>query len=636
MPLSWRSRGTPLAASGRSQLSGLAACLFCLWLALAGTSTWASPLAINAPVSLAQLEQRIDLAPIVTYWLDTDQTATLTSLPPATSPEWQTNTESKVNFGSTRAAFWLRVSFTDLAQLRETTYIRLDYPHLDVVDLYLLDDDGVLQHVQTGDTRPFDNRVVRHRTFLLPLPTDHSGPVGVVIRVATQGPMQLPLDLITRSALDAEEKPLHIWFGVYFGVMAIMLLYNGVIFIFVRDLSYLLYLVYIMTTAALQFTLYGFSFEYLWPASTTLNNLMILLLTGCMPFTAIAFVWRFIDLSRIGDRYDIAMTTLLLAGFAAVLLGAFVMPYMTTLKLAHVMSFIAVSAGFYLGVKYWIKGVKAARIFALAWFVYMVFIVYYLLAITGAIQPDLVSRHALEIGSALEVALLSLAFADRLNAEKELRLNAQLKLNQDLDLLVRERTDELEKANQRLKEISNTDGLTGLCNRRHFDEIFALEFQRAFRDKTCLAVLMIDVDHFKSINDTYGHPFGDACLQQLAQLIGDAIRRPPDLAARYGGEEFVVLLPATDLEGALHVAENIRAAVEKSPVRDQGHHAQITASVGVMSAIPAHRDQREAFLSRADAQLYHAKRNGRNRVEGTDSTDEPAATTPSLSSRTAG
>lgn len=586
-------------------------------------------------VNLAEFHRHLDLPYHVLLWMDPDQQATLATLPANDSPEWQPNPEGKVNFGTSTAAFWLRVSLTGLKSLQEETFVRLDYAHSDEVDFYLQADGKLLQHIATGDTHPFSARAVDHRTYLLPLTSELPDQVDLYIRVASQGPMLLPVDLITRAALDAEEKPLHVWFGVYFGIMAIMLLYNSIIFLFVRDLSYLLYLLYIMATAALQFTLYGFSFQYLWPQLPQLNNLMILLLTGSMPFTAIAFVWRFIDLSRVGDRYDVFITLFTLTGFGAVLVGAFALPYMTTLKLAHTMSFIAVTLGFYLGVKYWIKGVKAARIFAIAWFVYMVFIVYYLLGITGVIQPDVISRHALEIGSALEVALLSLAFADRLNTEKEMRLKAQQKLNQDLDQLVRDRTDELEKANQRLKEISNTDGLTGLCNRRHFEEVFAVEFQRSYRDKSPLAVIMIDVDHFKSINDSFGHPFGDACLQQVAELIRGSIRRPPDLSARYGGEEFIVLLPGTDMKGALHVAEVIRKRVQDTTTRHQEQQVTVTASLGVIAAVPESRDQREAFLRQADIMLYQAKHGGRNRVVATDALEGDTPTSPSLSSQKA-
>src|SRR5690606_27410759 len=112
---------------------------------------------------------------------------------------------------------------------------------------------------------------------------------------------------------------------------------------------------------------------------------------------------------------------------------------------------------------------------------------------------------------------------------------------------------------------------------------FAVEFQRSYRDKSPLAVIMLDVDHFKSINDNFGHPFGDACLQQVAELIRQCIRRPPDLAARYGGEEFILLLPATDLSGALHVAELTRQTVQKKPAQHQDQQTTVHASLGVMA-----------------------------------------------------
>ena len=136
-------------------------------------------------------------------------------------------------------------------------------------------------------------------------------------------------------------------------------------------------------------------------------------------------------------------------------------------------------------------------------------------------------------------------------------LDAQIKLNQDLDVLVTQRTQELEQANQLLRDINTHDELTGLRNRRYLNEALANEYRRAFREKTSLAVLMIDIDYFKQLNDTYGHHFGDHCLVQAGQLLTVCIRRPPDIAVRYGGEEFVIVLPNTDLQGAVVVAEKI-------------------------------------------------------------------------------
>ncbi len=575
-----------------------------------------------AAVDLGWLEDQVALTPLARHLVDTSDRLTLKDVLQKPDTHWQDNPDGTINFRQSPHPFWFHVRLKGLAELRHSSYLRLNYPHLDELDLYLVRDGQVIAEYHTGDTRPFNTRPVPHRLYLFPLNDIHdeiatpaaTDTLDLYLRTASAGPMLVPLDILTRDALDRDDKQMNLWIGAYFGILAIMLLYNGLIFLFVRDLSYFLYIVYITCTGLLQLTLYGLSFQYLWPHSSSLNNMMILAMTAMMPFSAIAFVWRFVDLGRIGSWPEKLYALAMYAGFGVVFVGAFTLPYMSMLKLAHTLSFLSVSLGFYLGLKYWIRGIKAARVFALAWFIYLLFILYYLLDITGAIQPDFISQHALEIGSVLELALLSLAFVDRLNEERELRLNAQLELNQALDELVQARTGELEEANRKLKELSITDGLTGLCNRRHFDELLAGEYQRAFREKSALAVLLIDIDHFKQINDTHGHPFGDLCIQQVAEVIRRAVRRPPDVAARYGGEEFVVVLPNTDRAGAVSVAESIRGNLGMLPVSDGERTASLSASIGVATIVPSLRDGHEQLLQRADACLYAAKRGGRNRV----------------------
>lgn len=588
-------------------LPPLLALLLCLCSPLTRAGTPPSLTLDGAPDSLS-------LATHLRHHIDSSGQQTLADVQALADADWQGNPQGTINFRQSSAPFWFHVRLDALPTAREARWLHVNYPHLDQLDVYLVRNGSPLRAFHTGDTRPFSTRPEPRRTYLFPLDELKEGPLDLYVRAASQGPMMTPFDLTTRAALDSQDKSLNLWIGAYFGIMVVMMLYNGLIFLFVRDLSYFLYLIYIGCTALLQFTLYGFGFEFLWPESVSLNNTMILALTALMPFSAVTFVWRFIGLGELGHPLEKAVYLVLMAGFGVVLVGAFTLPYMNMLKLAHTLSFLSVSLGFYLGVKYWIRGIKAARIFALAWFVYLIFILYYLLEITGAIQPDFVSQHALEIGSALELILLSLAFADRLNEEKELRLKAQVKLNAELDDLVRARTGELEEANRRLREASITDGLTGLINRRHFDELYALEFQRAYREKQPIAVLMLDVDHFKNINDTYGHPFGDLCLQKVAEAMRLSVRRPPDVAARYGGEEFVVLLPNTDLKGAECVAETIRQNLMALLIDDGRQHITLTASLGVSGQIPGARDQGQALLKQADRCLYDAKHGGRNRV----------------------
>jgi len=177
--------------------------------------------------------------------------------------------------------------------------------------------------------------------------------------------------------------------------------------------------------------------------------------------------------------------------------------------------------------------------------------------------------------------------------------------------------DELARANLELQKLAALDGLTGIANRRRFDEAIAVEWQRARRQQGQLALLLCDVDRFKNYNDSLGHPAGDLCLKKAAAALTGQLKRPADLAARYGGEEFAILLPDTGLAGALKLAEDCRRHLEQLALpHPDGVGSVVTMSVGVASASPAEGGSIEALVAAADAALYDAKRGGRNRVAG--------------------
>lgn len=162
---------------------------------------------------------------------------------------------------------------------------------------------------------------------------------------------------------------------------------------------------------------------------------------------------------------------------------------------------------------------------------------------------------------------------------------------------------------------AQTDGLTGIANRRTFDETLQVEWASARRDRTPLSLLFLDADHFKRYNDRYGHQEGDELLRTLALTVQNKARRPRDLAARYGGEEFVVLLPQTDREQALAIAESIRrAVVELAVAHEDNEGGIVTVSIGVSTAIPQGDGGAAALVEAADAAVYEAKESGRNRV----------------------
>lgn len=176
--------------------------------------------------------------------------------------------------------------------------------------------------------------------------------------------------------------------------------------------------------------------------------------------------------------------------------------------------------------------------------------------------------------------------------------------------------DELTLAFRMVENLAMVDGLTGIANRRQFDETMDREWRRAMRDGTLLSLLMIDVDHFKPYNDIYGHVLGDACLRQIAVAAQEVIHRSSDLFARYGGEEFAVVLPNTDRTGAQLVAEQIRRAVELCNLPHSGNpHGVVTVSIGCATQTLGHDSASTSLVEAADQALYQAKSSGRNRTE---------------------
>ncbi len=167
-----------------------------------------------------------------------------------------------------------------------------------------------------------------------------------------------------------------------------------------------------------------------------------------------------------------------------------------------------------------------------------------------------------------------------------------------------------------LRSQTFADGLTGIANRRCFDETMEKEFRRAKRALSPLSLIMIDIDYFKPYNDLYGHQRGDQCLKSVASALINSLHRPSDLVARYGGEEFAIILPETSAEGAMKIGENIRANIEKLSIEHSYSTASkyVSASVGVATQTPEHVSEISALIGAADRALYEAKRSGRNCV----------------------
>jgi diguanylate cyclase (GGDEF)-like protein len=319
---------------------------------------------------------------------------------------------------------------------------------------------------------------------------------------------------------------------------------------------------------------------------------------------------------------------LLLLGDLASLPGAFIVGQVFVLLVYLLISAIA----FYCVM----KRERRAYFFVVAFTFYLIGVITYTLTSMGLIGHNELTANAGQIGSGLEMLLLAFALADRFNLARHEKLEAQaeaLRIKQELldsvqtsermlEARVNERTEELNAAMAKLKELSVTDGLTGIANRRHFDNALRSEWSRALQAGRHLSLALIDVDHFKKFNDCYGHMQGDDCLRTVAQVLAQSVSQPGELAARYGGEEFALIIPNTKGNDAVRLAERIRASIVACNIAHADSElGYLTISVGVASITPDSNLSPETLTQAADEALYSAKKAGRNQTVLADSSN---------------
>ncbi|NPU90356.1 MAG: GGDEF domain-containing protein [Gammaproteobacteria bacterium] len=589
----------------------------------------AVPLVQAASISLQPGFRQQNLAGVLAYLEDKDGTLALADLLQDDARfAWHISEQPILNFGFTDAVYWARFDVESPSTPQEQDlFLEISYPLLDDIRVYLLQDGTLLREFHVGASLPFAERLVRHGNFLIPLDVSPQ-PLQVVLRVQSQSSMQIPLLLWEKDAFVEHVYAESTGYGFFYGTILIIALYNLLVFLTARGVGFVYIFFYSVGVVMIEAGLRGAAFAFVWPEATTWTDRSILIgIMGCTLFGNL-FVDQVLLVRQTWPRLARVLRTLALLSALNMVL-TFLLPYKQMILLCLLLvaisspttltALVLRSRQGYTPALYTLVG---AMVFILSAFV-MIF------SKLGWLPRNPVTENLVYFGAVFQLLLFSLSLADRMNVDRQLReeaqlkaaasqkelLDVQLKINEDLDRRVRERTDELEAVNTKLQELSTTDSLTGLRNRRYFDDMLLNEYKRAFRDKLPLSVLLLDIDHFKSLNDNYGHPFGDLCLVEAAGLIRDCIKRPPDVAARYGGEEFVVLLPQTDREGAVQVAECLRAAFNVKRIEDGPHSVVMTISIGVSSTVPPDRDGHEKLLKRADELLYRAKQNGRNRVE---------------------
>lgn len=532
------------------------------------------------------------------------------------------NTSASPNFGFTDSTYWFRVRLHNRDAATASWLLELQYPLLDYVDMHLVypgAEPRIVSH-HGGDKLPFAERQVRHRNMIFRVPLAAGETVTVLIRVQTDSSMQLPLTLWSPQGMVERDQREGLVLGAFYGIMIAMLAFNLMIYLSIRDVNYLFYVLYLSNLLLFQSSLNGLAFQYWWPDSPQWGNIATPFSIGMVYTAILQFSREFLQLWKNMPRMDTVFKGFIWL-FFVVMVSSFVLNYTVAIKMGTFFTMVATVLLFTVGALCLRKGVLHAKYYMLAWSVLLLFIFVYTLKTFGVLPLVFITEYGLQIGAALEAVLLSYALAHRLRLLRLENESIQRGITETLEQRVRERTTELDTAlheladaNRKLTEISHTDGLTGVHNRAYFTQVFATEWRRAQRAGEPLSLLLLDIDHFKKVNDTYGHLAGDACLKRVATAITGLLHRPADMVFRMGGEEFVVLLPNTDTQGAFHVAERIRTATAALDIEFEARRIPVTVSVGVCSTVPDPALDEETLIRNADVAMYEAKNSGRNRT----------------------
>ncbi len=580
-------------------------------------ATW--PGSVAAMPALSVLKDEIHLHHHLQYLEDPEHALTLEQVREP-SQTWLPNGKTAFNRGYSKSTWWLRTQLSNPDPTSKPRLLEIGYAALDAIDIFIVDNGVHLQTLKMGDKLPYAQRPVDHRFFIAPITWQPNQTLDIYLRVRSNGTIQVPLTLWDYSRFYSVDNINTTLEGVYFGGMAAIALYNLLIFFVLRDRNYLIYVGFMICTGMTMAAQSGLAFRFLWPDATQWNDLAIIFFTTATAGFASLFTLQFMQVKTISPV--LARWLLAVAVVSGVLMAlCFVAPYrimaMTILIHLMVASIVAVVAGVYA----LLRGVPSARIYMAAWSILLVGATVAALLRLGVVPVNVFTEYSAQFGSLVECILLSLALANRINAERKLRFAAQnealrtsQRVNAELEHRVQERTQALEQLNRQLQQLSETDQLTGLANRRHLENRLQMEWARCLRQQHSLAVILLDIDHFKQVNDRFGHPAGDSCLQQVATMIQEGLRWPADVIARYGGEEFCLVLPETDAQGAAKVAERIRERVANSPILTQDKQFKVSVSIGLFAAVPFDECTPAAYVHRADAALYQSKLSGRDRV----------------------
>lgn len=504
-------------------------------------------------------------------------------------------TGNSISLGIGVNPVWLKATINNSHNTQTQYRLSIETPWLDHIDTWLVHEGRVIRHVTGGDAVPFDERPMSYRVFAFE--TDFPpGITDIYFRVDSLGPMAIPIRLSTVDAAEKRDISSAYEYGFLYGIMAALALYNLVLFTIIRKKIFGLYSLYLigfilnsLSYTGQMHTLITADYGPYFQDWTDCFLMITYSITGLL------FARKLLKTKQYAPRLDkitLGVVTIFPLGIFA---GALANQLVFSLVLAFILNSSFALLFVSLGVAALRAGSEFAKLFLFTSVQASVCIGISTMAVGGLLPYNDLTFKLIEVGMALEAILLAVIVAQ------------QFRIAQ--------------RDKQMAETFARTDGLTGLLNRRGFQEMANKLWENLERNRRDVSIVLLDIDHFKNINDTYGHFKGDEVLVGLSDCIQHTIRKG-DIAARWGGEEFILLLPETDQQEALIQTERLRQAVEALRIENKHDNLCVTGSFGVsgtskinngMSKASHHYDF-ERLIKEADEALYAAKNSGRNQV----------------------
>ncbi len=482
---------------------------------------------------------------------------------------------------------WMHLRVHNTAATTESAHFVLRAMWMEHVDIHVLQDGQLLQHWQRDGAQPIAHALEPGLGITVPLQLP-PGDSDIFARFETPETMVLPVYLLDDATLDDARRLVHYGFGLMYGLLFVLLAYNAMVGLALREPDYFYYALYLFSMLALNITFNGFGEAWLWPGAAQWQRVAAPVLLLFKASCGLLFACHFFRLSRASPRLLRGVLALGSLGMAVVVAATLQGAEAFATLLAREGMLGAALVMLALGVVQLRRRETAATLYTLGVAAGVGGMLVTALTLRGALEVTLPHYHATGIGSMLEATLLGLALVARMRLGR--------------------------KAHRQAEHMAMRDPLTGLWNRRGFADIAERIWSGTPAQQQPLSLVVLDIDHFKRINDLHGHDTGDRVLVALAKSLTQHCRHG-DEVARWGGEEFIVLLPGTHLAQAVGLAERLRQAVGQLDLRAGGTPLPLTVSLGVAERRPHQR--LEALITEADMLLYRAKRQGRNRVEHT-------------------